>query len=156
MKLRTLPENKTYGPPGECIYCRTDEPAAPRYTKEHIVPYGLRGNLVFRHAVCETCKGRTHPIEEFCLKECLKVPRIVGGWRSRHNKEKPTHVRVGRPTVGMASEGVRWTDEPIEETPLVYGSVTFARPGILFGRAPTHKFRVRPRGVHADRPFPDE
>lgn len=155
MKLRTLPENKTYDPLGKCIYCRTPEPASPLYTREHIVAYGLRGNLVFRRAVCKTCKDKTHEIEDFCLKETFKVPRIVAGWRSRHSPE-PTSVRTGRPTPGMASEGVEWIDTPVEDAPLAYGSLNFARPGILFGRAPHEGFRVRPGRPLTHKPYPEE
>jgi hypothetical protein len=56
----------------------------------------------------------------------------------------------------MASEGVEWTDTPIEDAPLAYGSLTFARPGILFGRAPHEGFHVRPGRPLAHKPYPEE
>lgn len=56
----------------------------------------------------------------------------------------------------MASEGVKWTNTPVEESPLAYGSINFARPSILFGHEPRRGFRLRPGRPLALRPYPEE
>ena len=46
--LGTAPDSKVYDPPGSCIYCgATRTTTGSRLQREHIIPFGLSGRLVY-------------------------------------------------------------------------------------------------------------
>jgi hypothetical protein len=82
---------ETFDPVGFCIYCGT---RAPPLTKEHIVPFGLAGNLVLPKASCKSCAAVTAAFEDTCLRRMFWSIRIQLGLPTRRPKERPECVPV--------------------------------------------------------------
>lgn len=70
---------------GQCIYCRT---AAGRLTDEHIVPYGLNGDIKLLKASCDDCARITSRFELRVLRESLFVARAALGAKTRRKNER--------------------------------------------------------------------
>ena len=76
IKMIGNPEH-TYDPPGRCIYCpSTGDPSLHR---EHIIPKGLRGRLVFREASCAQCGSETSAFEGRVINRLFGGARHVTG-----------------------------------------------------------------------------
>ncbi len=72
-----------YAPVGQCIYCG----ATDRLSDEHIVPYGLKGDIVLPKASCPDCATITSRIE----RSVLRGPLLV----ARENHEYPSRRKRG-------------------------------------------------------------
>src|SRR3546814_3930149 len=84
MKITSPPI--TYPPVGQCIYCgSTKEPLG----KEHIIPYGLGGNLVLPKASCKGCEAITGGFEQVCLRTMFGPARLRLNMPTRRRKERP-------------------------------------------------------------------
>ena len=104
---RSKPE--VYLTEGRCIYCgNTDDPNS--LTREHVIPNGLGGALLFLKASCRKCARVTGRFEEECLRNNFSVYRAAAKLPS------------SRPPL----EHPRGLCLPI-----------LPRPGILVGRSPT-------------------
>src|SRR5262245_38540988 len=81
---------KIYSAPGRCIYG-----SGPDHdnvlSREHILPRGLRGGLIFLKASCENCRKITQKIEETCLRRMLLPYRLHAGWVS-HKDDLPSRI----------------------------------------------------------------
>jgi hypothetical protein len=67
---------RTFKAANRCIYCPDGKPP---FTREHIVPRGLGGGLIFPKSSCEKCRLVTHEIETFCLRGILLSHRLGTG-----------------------------------------------------------------------------
>jgi HNH endonuclease len=56
---------RVFQPANRCIYC--EDGRAP-FTREHVIPRGLGGGIIFPKASCEECRKITHDIETYCLR----------------------------------------------------------------------------------------
>lgn len=86
---------------GRCIYCST---TSPPLTDEHVVPYGLNGNIKLLEASCLECAKITSRFERILLRDSLSVPRAALGSRTRNKKERNT-----RQPMGIVKDGVEQT-----------------------------------------------
>lgn len=86
----TVGPTQTLPPVGKCIYCGN----ADDLRREHIVPYGLGGNLVLPQASCKVCEAITCRIEGFCLREMFGPFRHAAGMQTRRKKERPKDYPV--------------------------------------------------------------
>ncbi len=75
---------------GLCIYCgRTED-----LTDEHVVPFGLGGNLVLPDASCSECNKITSAFERRVLRGFMEDARVAGGFPTRRPKERPTSIPI--------------------------------------------------------------
>ncbi|MBB5469186.1 hypothetical protein HDG32_005333 [Paraburkholderia sp. CI2] len=74
---------KTYTPVGRCIYCGSKE----RLSKEHIIPAGLRGDMILPRSSCEKCAGITSSYEGHIQRGIWALFRRNKGIGSGRHKE---------------------------------------------------------------------
>lgn len=74
---------------GRCIYCGRDDISL---TKEHIIPYGLNGELTLSRASCRACQDVTSAIEIDVLRNMFGTARIALNMNSRKAMLRPTHL----------------------------------------------------------------
>ena len=76
---------------GRCIYCGK---ARVNLTREHIVPFGLGGNIILHQACCDCCREIIQPIEDYCVRTMMGNFRHKHGAssRKRGGKRRPTHL----------------------------------------------------------------
>lgn len=81
---------KKYDPLGYCMYCgSTDE-----LSSEHIVPYGLGGNIELPDSSCKECAKITSLVERRVLRGPMRAVRVLLGIQSRNkHKEAPEPTR---------------------------------------------------------------
>lgn len=93
-------QNKTYGPLNRCMYCRRQPPRCPNLSCEHIVPYGLGGNVEAKASVCDECKLAWEMVDRTNLKHNFVDARLQLDVQSRSKKDKrkrhtiPTEINV--------------------------------------------------------------
>lgn len=114
----------TYPPYGSCIYCgRTDD-----LRTEHIVPYGLDGNIKLPESTCGKCADRTSKIERAVLRGDFRVVRLYRGLQSRRK-------HAGAPklyALTVTREGQEQQIEvPLDEYPVILHFPIFPPPRIL-------------------------
>lgn len=74
---------------GECVYCGSVD----GLTDEHIVPFGLGGNLILPDASCPGCAKITSLFERRVLRGFMHRARTTGNFQTRRPKERPqTHT----------------------------------------------------------------
>lgn len=76
---------RVFEPIGRCIYCDAISryPSGGKLTREHIVPRGLEGQLIFREASCESCRAITHGFETRLLRGALHGLRLRSHLKTR-------------------------------------------------------------------------
>jgi hypothetical protein len=132
-----VPERKTYGPIGQCIYCGVGSDTG-KLSKEHIIPFGLSGTLILPQASCNSCRTITGALEGVYLQRMIRDARIhlnLASRRKRRNKQPPPPLLIGRRMQGAAS--VRWDQVPKEQHPYWLPTCGFAPPGILSNSEPS-------------------
>jgi hypothetical protein len=72
---------------GECIYCRARDIPLSR---EHVIPYGLWGDLVLRDASCADCARETSEVEGRVLRGNMLGFRAVLDAPTRDRRDRPT------------------------------------------------------------------
>lgn len=118
-----------YPPMGWCIYCGTKD---GKLTTEHIVPFGLGGNLELPESSCESCARITSQFETDILRGELWATRVFLELQSRRkHKTAPTSwpltvVKDGKEEVHQL---------PIESYPVLAGFVNLPPPRYLSGQA---------------------
>src|SRR5215208_5306046 len=80
-----------YQPVGRCIYCGTE--TGP-FGDEHIIPFGLGGNVLLPQASCKACEKITGRFEGTCLRRIFGNMRVKRGLPTRRPKERPTRLPV--------------------------------------------------------------
>ena len=72
---------KVYLTEGRCIYCgNQDDPGS--LTREHVIPEGLGGGLLFLKASCKKCEKVTGQFEQECLRTNFSVYRTIAKFPS--------------------------------------------------------------------------
>lgn len=116
----------SYPSVNHCIYCGNAE---DKLTDEHIIPFGLNGNLVLPNSSCKKCAQITSKVELRVLRGFMEHGRRAMGVSSRHKKhEKPSTVPVKfiNGEVRLDGEmpiegGIHMIHFPIFSTPLALG-----------------------------------
>lgn len=117
---------RAYPPVNHCIYCGNEN---DKLTDEHIVPFGLNGNLVLPKSSCTKCAEITSKVELRVLRGFLDIGRRAMGVSSRHKKREkssgaPVKFIAGRARIDgeMPIEGGFHTIHfPIFRAPLALG-----------------------------------
>lgn len=135
-RLSRAPKRE-YLPVNHCIYCGS---ATDELTDEHIIPFGLNGNLVLPKSSCAKCARVTSEIERLVLRGYMENGRRAMGISSRHKKhKKPPFVPVKFITGDTLLDGKMPIESgfhavhlPIFSTPLVLSGETgdFREKGI--------------------------
>ena len=82
-------DRKRYNAVGLCIYCG----AVNDLSDEHIVPFGLGGNLVLPKSSCRTCAKITSRFERIVLRGPFRPIRVFRGIQSRRkHRDAPTSL----------------------------------------------------------------
>ena len=119
-------ERKRYLPYGKCIYCDSVQ----NLTTEHIVPFGLGGNLELPQASCTRCATETSKIERAILRGELRPVRV---FRALQSRRKHKGAPSAYPLV-IVRGGVQETVElPIERYPILVPFPDFAPPRLAVG-----------------------
>lgn len=80
-----------FPPVGKCIYCGSTN----NLTDEHIVPFGLGGNLELPKSSCKECARITSKFELAVLRGSMRPARIYREIQSRNNhSDAPTNFPV--------------------------------------------------------------
>jgi len=117
-----LLNRKRFNNVGICIYCGTTEDL----TDEHIVPYGLGGNLVLPKSSCRACAAITSRIERIVLRGPLRAVRIARGLQSRRrHSDAPTML----PLMVCHDQGWETVRLPHHEYPLIFHFFVYEVPG---------------------------
>jgi hypothetical protein len=130
--LEALPSTVTFPPVGTCIYCGTKD---GEMTDEHIVPFGLGGNVILPKASCRNCAKRTGQMEQTIQRMILGPFRVRFGLPTRRKKERPAELELQITKGGKITK----RNVPISAFPLVYHTIRLPRPRILDGLPPTDK-----------------
>src|SRR6185437_15681634 len=128
MKITSPP--KAYAPVGLCIYCGANPKSL---SQEHIIAYGLGGNLKLPKASCRDCADITKRFEHTCLRTILGPLRIRLDMPTNHPQERPTALPV---QLVLDSGRVETRTVPAIDYPRGMVLARFDPPGILTGSAP--------------------
>jgi hypothetical protein len=150
-----LPEAKTYDPPGHCIYCGL-KAADTQLSREHIIPKGLGGLLIFRKASCSDCAEKTKRVEGICQRFMWIDTRTHLSMPSYRPKERPTKLRVGKfraQQAGVAFPDLtnvefNWESVPVSEHPFVFVLPRIYPPAVLWGTDTMDCFTVYGMQAH--------
>lgn len=117
---------KTYEPLNCCAYCRSEE----QLSKEHIISYGLGGELIFPKASCESCRKATSKVEDFILRKYLCALRSHLSLPSRNPAGRPDGYKLK-----LWKNGRSWTQKvPLSRHPGDVRFVMFEPPGHVVSR----------------------
>lgn len=75
---------------GQCIYCGSTE----ELSSEHVIPYGLGGNLVLHDSSCKSCADETSKLEGRLLRGHWWPYRQFLGLRSRRGGDSVQDLPV--------------------------------------------------------------
>jgi hypothetical protein len=140
MRILGLPvlDKYKYPPFGKCIYCG----ASFDLRIEHIVPYGLSGNLELPESTCKDCADVTGKVEMAVLRGELWAVRVFREMQSRRKHSSAPKVFP----IKIIRNGVE--DQillPVNEYPILLHFPFFAPPGVLVSA--DKKSGVQLRGV---------
>lgn len=110
---------------GRCIYCDSTE----GLTDEHIIPEGLKGNLILGDASCAACQKITCAIEGQVLGKMMGHFRAATGMRRKDRRTKTRKVRI------TTDAGDEWVEFDVSEIPAVLMLPAFGKAGFLAGRS---------------------
>ena len=120
-------ERRRYPPYGKCIYC--DE--LQGLTTEHIVPFGLGGNLELPQASCVRCATETSRVERAILRGELRPVRVFRALQSRRkHKDAPRTY----PLVVVRGGAEETVELPLEKYPILVPFPDFAPPRMATGQ----------------------
>ncbi|WP_148293026.1 HNH endonuclease [Comamonas sp. B-9] len=80
--------SKIFEAVGECIYCGSTD----NLTDEHVVPYGINGDMLLPKSSCLACNKITSKFEQIILKGIMQDARNVGGLKTRNKKSRSKTV----------------------------------------------------------------
>jgi hypothetical protein len=125
-----------YKPVWCCIYCSNgviNEATKRLLGKEHIIAFGLGGNLVLPRASCQNCGRITGMVEEKCQHMILGQTRIRLGLPTRHPNDRPSQLAL----VFRHADG-RLEQKKVHPSdfPLIIPGLRLPPPGILTGENP--------------------
>lgn len=131
-KLQRAPKFE-YPPVGHCIYCGN---AKNVLTDEHIIPFGLNGNLVLPKSSCKKCAQITSKVELHVLRGFMENGRRAMGISSRHKNHKKSS---STPVKFIMGEARLDKEISIEDGFCTIHLPIFAAPLALGGRAKENK-----------------
>jgi hypothetical protein len=129
--LEIVATRRRYPAVGRCIYCGA---YSNKLQDEHIIPFGLAGNLlVLPKASCRTCASITGKIEHYCLRETLGNFRIKIGAPTRRPKERPKTIEIAKGKYNKERGSLELQTVTIlsADLPFMYPSLTFPNAVIL-------------------------
>jgi len=114
----------SYEPVGHCIYCGSSEDLRD----EHIVPYGLGGNLILPKSSCGACADITSKFEMSVMRGSFWDARIYRKIQSRRkHKKAPKHYPIT-----ISRNGTNEIIEvSLDEYPIILPFPLFSVPGYL-------------------------
>jgi len=115
---------RNYPPVGHCIYCR----ATDNLSREHIIPFGIKGNAVLPAASCARCRNITASFEREVLRGSMRAVRLRLKLQSRKKHEGAPLTERLRFTRNGVSETI---DLPIERFPIRLPFLKFSPPRFL-------------------------
>lgn len=121
-------EGRRPGTVGACIYCGK---ISDSLEKEHIIPYGLKGQWVLPSASCRKCAQITSRFERNVLRDWLLPARAALHCPTRRPGKRPKRFPVFMTRAGVEKE----IQVPIEEYPTVIPMWVFDLPGYLTGNS---------------------
>jgi len=115
---------------GRCIYCGSTN----NLSDEHIVPYGLDGNLILPKSSCKKCAEITSKFELAVQRGFLQLVRVYRGVQSRSSHENapkcyPLKIEV--------NNTIKQISVPITDYPILVPFPVFSPPGYLTGKTET-------------------
>jgi hypothetical protein len=119
-------KTKRYEPVGFCIYCGAQD----NLTDEHVIPFGLNGNIILPQASCQECNKITSRFERRVLKEDLKDLRAGLSFNTRRPQNIPKNVPLLVTTAGRENT----VQVPPAESMLALILPSFDPPGYPLGR----------------------
>lgn len=123
-------QHRIYAPVGHCIYCLAEHPPLDA---EHIVPFGLNGELILPQSSCRECGKITGKFEQICLRKMFGPIRTHLNLKTRRPKERPKTLSTRLFRDGEYEDA----DVPIEDHPFgLMALPAFPKPGILIGQPP--------------------
>ncbi len=109
----------------KCIYCGSQD----NLTNEHIIPYGLSGDLVLKNGSCSSCAEITSKLEGRLLRGHWLAYRQLLRLKTRRPNKQPKDVEIKvKQNTGHEFSAII----PIEQYPIVM-IVEFDPPSILKG-----------------------
>ena len=114
---------QTFDPVGQCIYCGSTS----NLSDEHIVPYGLQGNLVLPDASCPDCAKITTKLEQYIQRRMLGPTRLHFNLQTRRPNERPDVLGAEV----LIDEKFKLVDVPRSEFPTWLWMFDLSAPGIL-------------------------
>lgn len=167
---------KVYPSEGRCIYC--GKGGQDHFlTREHVIPKGLAGPLLFLKASCKACGAITGRFEEECLRENFSIYRAIAKFPSTRPPLQgprilclpelpPPGILVGRlPSTDLVCErmliwsGFDPSEQPFRETSLHFNWPAFFRMlakighGYAVGQLGIDSFvHLLPQVILGDRP----
>lgn len=142
---------KIYEPVGQCIYCGSKE----NLQDEHIIAFGLHGNMILPKSSCKECAGITSFLERKILRGPLLPVRAAAKFKTRRPRNRPSTFPMK--VIQQGQEHLR--NVPIEdhltllvlpllpppayadERPYTMGIEIIGRETILFGDEPAEIMR---------------
>jgi hypothetical protein len=82
MKITNSPT--VYPAANRCIYCGATDVELRR---EHVIPFGLGGNIIFPRSSCKECERITGAFEQFCLRSMMGNFRVRYDFPTRKSKK---------------------------------------------------------------------
>jgi hypothetical protein len=125
-----MPSPKIYPAVGACIYCGSRELTL---SNEHIIPFGLAGDLILPKASCRRCATITGEVERQCLREMLGDFRSTTRLPTRRPKKRPRTIKVRH----RDAHGVDIDEHiPTEKYPVIALWYQLPPPGVLIDGKP--------------------
>jgi hypothetical protein len=96
-----IPMSSFHPSVGRCIYCGS---TSGELTEEHIIPYGLGGELVLADASCSKCATITSQFETEVMRYHLLDVRAYLNLRTRRKSKRPKEFPINRGTEDAPDE----------------------------------------------------
>jgi hypothetical protein len=123
-----------YGPVGHCIYCGASDVHLGR---EHVMPFGLHGQMVLLKSSCDSCAKVTGQLENFVLGRMLVDLRIRYGMKSRKKSRNQRPTEFEWQAENVFSKAKRKRRVGSDYLPwLSWTLPVYDLPGLLLQRAP--------------------
>jgi hypothetical protein len=120
---------KVYAPSGKCIYCGAERYSdnQKKLAKEHIIPFGLGGQLIYPRASCRACEKITAPFEQFCQQQTLAAFRNSLNLPTRNPSKRPKEAPMQVEVDGILKTIII----PTSIYPVVFAVPIFPKPEIM-------------------------
>ena len=113
-----------------CIYCGKTNIVLGA---EHIIPFGLGGQLILPKSSCKACGDATGKFEGVVQRTIYGDFRMSRGLQTRHKKERPSHRIIG--TIDQHGNTSQKSIS-VRDYPAPYWVYTFGNCGIYLGTHP--------------------